>query len=86
MSKFRQIVDVKFSTKWAEIWFEDGNNDPLRYDDCCKTYMLNDCIDASGLCHHIYLHGIIGVWLEWSGDRPIEAALRLSDLAAKSDI
>lgn len=74
----RQIVDVRFDGKWAEIWFADGGRNPQRYDECCKTDMLNDCIDESGLCHHIYLHGIIGVWVEWKDDRPVKASLRLA--------
>ena len=82
--KLRQIVDVSFSGKWAEIWFADGSRNPERYDECCKTYMLNDCIDESGLCHHIYLHGIVGVWVEWEDDRPIKASLRIVDLTNTS--
>ena len=74
----RQIIDVRFSGNWAEIWFADGGRNPDQYDECCKAYALNDCIDNAGLCHYIYLHGIIGVWLEWKEYRPVKASLRVA--------
>ena len=74
-AKIRQLVNVKFDGKWAELWFADGSGAET-FDQCCKAYMLREAIRKSGLSMHTYLHGVVGIWLAFDeNDDPCRAAL-----------
>ena len=73
----RQIKNVKRDGKWIELWFADGNHDPINYDLATKSYMLEDAIEKSGLYDYVYLHGRVGLWVKLSGSNgdPVSASV-----------
>lgn len=64
----RQITKIKCAGKWAEVWFD---NKP-RYTECCKLYMLLDCIGNAKLEDRLMSRGFVGLYLDWpiGADRP----------------
>ena len=56
-NKARQIIDLRVDGKWTELWFHDGNCNPDSFDECCKSYMLNDVIASANLGFHALRNG-----------------------------
>lgn len=63
--KVRKIEALRFSGKWLELWFTDGNHDPNKFDECCKIGEFEDAIDAAGLHKHVYDNGRLGLYTSW---------------------
>ena len=79
MNTRRQIDRVAVSGKWMEFWFEDGNHDPERCDESCKSYMVHHAVGLSDLTpFHILNDGYAGLWVEWDHDRPVWIGLESS--------
>lgn len=87
MTQARKIIDIKVTGKWVEVWFDDGNRDPGKYDQCCKAYMLAEAADKSEYyqdgADFRYPTYFVGWWCIWpeGADRPALLAKSLSGLS-----
>ena len=58
------IFKIKYVEKWAEIWTDDLPGEGS-YDECCKIYKLEQCVEAAGLNNYVLNFGFRGLTMQW---------------------